>query len=295
MADLNAQQTPATKKSIYNYKLFVVFSVVLLVLSIGILVNNYLTTGEFMKRGIDLKGGSIISINLQQSTDTAKLQTGLSSKFQGISVREIKGISGYEVSIEAPVDIDTKQILSEAAAFGLPTDKVSLRSVGSSLGSSFFFQVQVGIIVSFVLMAIVVFVMFRTFAPSSAVLLAAISDIVETMAFMQIFKIDLTLTSFAALLMLIGYSVDTDILLTARVLKSTSSIPISERVKGAFKTGITMTLTAIGVLSVLLVSNLSPVLSQIASVLLIGLSFDIVNTWIQNVAIIRRYAEKKGL
>jgi preprotein translocase subunit SecF len=37
------------------------------------------------------------------------------------------------------------------------------------------------------------------------------------------------------------------------------------------------------------------VLSQIASVLLIGLVLDIVNTWIQNAAIIKWYAVRKGI
>ena len=57
----------------------------------------------------------------------------------------------------------------------------------------------------------------------------------------------------------------------------------------------TMTLTTSAALTVLLLSNLSPILSEIASVILIGLAVDTINTWIQNVAIIRGYAEKKGL
>jgi len=112
---------------------------------------------------------------------------------------------------------------------------------------------------------------------------------------MNVLGINLSLPTFAALLMLIGYSVDTDLLLTSRVLKSGSELPIPERIKGAVKTGLTMTGTTSVALAVLMISNLSPVLSEIASVLLIGLLLDTINTWIQNVAIIRRYAEKKGL
>lgn len=286
---------PPIKKSFYNYKAFVLISVAILLVSIGILANNYLTTGDFLKRGLELKGGTSIILNLQQQTDTTKLQIGLSSKFQDISVREIRGVSGYELSVEAPADADTNEILQELQSLGIQTEKHSIRNVGAALGASFFQQVQVGLIVSFILMAIVVFLMFRTFAPSTAVLLAAISDILETMAAMSLLGINLTLSTFAALLMLIGYSVDTDLLLTSRVLKSGSELSISERIKGAFKTGMTMNLTTLAVLSVLFISNLSPILSEIASVLIIGIVFDLVNTWIQNVAIIRRYAEKKGL
>ncbi len=289
------ENQPTQKKSFYNYKLFVLISVAVFLVSVGILLNSYFTTGDFLKRGLELKGGTTITLNLQQQIDTNFLQSRLSTKFLDISIREIRGVSGYEVAIEATADVDKDALLKEIQLSGISTEKYSVRNVGAALGASFFQQVQLGLVVSFILMAIVVFLMFRTFAPSTAVLAAVICDIVETMALMQVLGINLTLSTFAALLMLIGYSVDTDMLLTSRVLRSGSSIPIPERIKGAFKTGMTMNITTIAALSVLFISNLSPVLSEIASVLIIGISFDMVNTWIQNVAIIRRYAESKGL
>ncbi len=289
------QQPVQAKRSFYNYKAFVLISIALFVFCIGILANNYFTTGDLFKRGIELKGGTIIGLGLPDQIDTVKLQTALSSKFQQISIREVRGLSGYEILIETSADADINKILEEVKSLGISTEKQSVRSVGAALGSSFFQQVQVGLIASFILMSIVVFMMFRAYAPSIAVIISAVFDIVETLAIMQIIGMDLTLSSFAALLMLVGYSVDTDILLTSRVMKTGSAIPIPERVKGAVKTGLTMTTTTVVALVVLLISNISPVLSEIASVLLIGLLVDTVNTWIQNVAIIRRYAENKGL
>lgn len=292
---IRPQVIPAAKKTFYNYKAFVIFSVAFLVVCIGILINNQLTIGEMFKRGPELKGGTVISLSLAEQVDINKLKTVLDSKFPGISVREIRGVSGYGIDIQATEGADANKILDEVNALGISTGKKSVRTVGAALGESFFQQVQVGLVASFILMSIVVFLMFRAYAPSLAVIAAAFSDIVETLAAMQIFGISLTLPTFAALLMLIGYSVDTDILLTSRVMKSGSAIPIPDRIKGAFKTGMTMNLTTIAALTVLLISNLSPILSEIASVLLIGIAFDMVNTWIQNVAIIRSYAEKKGL
>lgn len=289
------KQLAVPKRSFYNYKLFVLIAMALFVFCIGILANSYFTTGDIFKKGIELKGGVVVNLNLPSQIDFLKLQNSLSAKFPGISIREIRGVSGYEISMEASSDTDVKKLLEEVKAQGISTEKQSTRFVGASLGSAFYQQVQLGLVVSFILMAIVVFIMFRTFAPSTAVVLAASFDIIETIAFMNIFGIQLTLSSFAALLMLIGYSVDTDILLTSRVTKVSSDIPIPKRIKGAVKTGLTMTFTTIVALTVLLVSNISPVLSEIASVLLIGLVLDMVNTWITNVAIIRRYAEKKGL
>ena len=65
-----------------------------------------------------------------------------------------------------------------------------------------------------------------------------------------------------AFLMLIGYSVDTDILLTNRVLKRFEGT-VNEKIFGAFKTGITMTLTSLlAIVLALLVRN-APMYSKI--------------------------------
>ena len=92
--------------------------------------------------------------------------------------------------------------------------------------------------------------------------------------------------------MLIGYSVDTDILLSTRVLKRKEGT-IYDRVISALKTGLTMNLTTLSALLVALYFSNSPVLSQIMTILLIGLVIDIMNTWIQNAGILRWYMEKK--
>ncbi|HDZ61215.1 MAG TPA: preprotein translocase subunit SecF, partial [Candidatus Pacearchaeota archaeon] len=97
-----------------------------------------------------------------------------------------------------------------------------------------------------------------------------------------------------AFLMLIGYSVDTDILLTTRVLKRQEG-SLNERIFGAFKTGLTMTLTSLLaiIFALFVVKSFSIVLTQIFTILAIGLGFDIFNTWITNVSILKWYMEKK--
>ena len=146
---------------------------------------------------------------------------------------------------------------------------------------------------AFILMSIIVFFIFRSPVPSFAVILAAVSDIVITLALMQVFSIELSFASLAAILTLIGYSVDTDVLLTTRVLKGAGTV--SERIRSAMKTGFTMSLTTIGALTAVILVSISQVLTQIAMVLLIGLVIDLVNTWIQNTAILEWFARRRGI
>ena len=66
-----------------------------------------------------------------------------------------------------------------------------------------------------------------------------------------------------------------------------------ERVYGAIRTGMTMTLTTLAALVVSLFFVQSEVIKQIMIILLIGLIVDMIMTWIMNVGILRLYLEKK--
>jgi len=132
--------------------------------------------------------------------------------------------------------------------------------------------------------------------PSFAVILSAFADIAMTVAIVDYMGIQLSIAGVIAFLMLIGYSVDTDIMLTSRVMKEHEGT-INQRTWGAFKTGITMTLTAIASVgvSLIFIYNFSDTLRQIFSIILIGLLFDIFNTWVTNASMLKWYMEVKHI
>jgi preprotein translocase subunit SecF len=103
--------------------------------------------------------------------------------------------------------------------------------------------------------------------------------------------------------MLIGYSVDSDILLTTNLLHKKGEI--RDRLRGAMKTGVTMTTTTIvAVFAMLLVSSSLhlfsshfapiPIIRDISVVLLFGLTVDMLNTWLFNAGVLRWYLERKA-
>ncbi|NIP40197.1 MAG: protein translocase subunit SecF [Candidatus Aenigmarchaeota archaeon] len=278
-----------------NYKTFLAVPILLLFISAGILITQYSQTGEWFQRSIELKGGTMITINTENRLDTANIERELREKFHPINVRETRSFGGYGTLIETSSEIDPEEILDELEAMGIETEDRSIETIGPSLGATFWSQAQLAIIIAFIFMGIIVFVIFRTFVPSVAVIMSAMSDMVITLALMQVFGIELSLAGLAALLMLIGYSVDTDIMLTSRLLRESEDKTLSDKIRRALKTGLTMTLTSIAALTALLLSAISPVLSQIAMVLIIGLTIDIMNTWLMNSVVLKWYCEKKGL
>lgn len=279
-----------------NYRKLLFIPATLLILSLIYLGIFYSNTGDFFEKDISLTGGT--SVTIQEKIDSEKLKNDLADKLEDINTRDISDIITQEqkaVIIETKSDAQTtKQVLEEYLGYELTEQNSSIEFTGSGLSENFYNQLIIAILVAFVFMAIVVFLLFRTLVPSAAVIASALADIVMTLAFVNILGIKMSTAGIVALLMLIGYSVDTDILLTNRVLKRDEG-NLNQRLKGAFKTGITMTLTSLIALTLalLIITSFSVILTQIFTILVIGLAFDILNTWITNVSILKWYAKSK--
>ena len=177
----------------------------------------------------------------------------------------------------------------------VPVSSYSAREVGSTLSKQFLSKTVEILVVSFLLTSIVVFVIFRSFIPSFAVVFGAIADIVITLGVMTVLGLPLTLASFAALLMLIAFSFETDVLLTVRVLKRSDGTAY-DRAFETMKTTVMINLATILSFSVLLVASTILSIStyyQIATVAVIGALVDFIATWFGNAVLVLHYYGKK--
>lgn len=288
-------------KQIYEkkYKILSFIPIIMVVFALIQIGVQYSLTGDFVNKGITLKGGSTITIAKVEGLDEKELGFQLSEAFPGadITVRTITS-AGKIAAIAVDSDVQEKEEITALLKFleekaNLKAGDYSVEVVGSSLGNAFFVQTLRALLVAFLLMGLVVFLYFRTIIPSLAVIMAAFSDITITLAIFNLTGIKLSTAGVAAFLMLIGYSVDTDMLLTTRVLKRTEG-SVMERIYGAIKTGSTMLITTLVAITITLLFVQSEVIKQIMIILFIGLLVDFITTWIQNVGILRLYLEKKG-
>lgn len=277
-----------------NIFFFLVITFCILFAAIAQISWQYYTTGDFLHKGVSLKGGATITI--PHYYDAEALQSTLFASYAAydISVRELRGSSGKQSGVIVDVDITELEKLEEFVSdISITTEiieqSMSIETFGSRLSDNFFSQLLVGLLIAFLFMGCVVFLYFKDLIPSIAVMLAAGSDIIITLAMVNVLGIKLSTAGIAAFLMLIGYSVDTDILLTIRVLKQKEDGDLNERIYGSFKTGGLMTFTAIVAVGIVLLFTNSDILFQIMLILFIGLFVDLMTTWVQNVSILRWY------
>jgi len=279
------------------YKLLLLVPILLLVFSFIYMGIFYSNNQDIIYKDISLTGGT--SITIYEKINSVELEKKISSQLEEVDTREIYNLfTGEQKAIEIKTKSSTqeaKQVLETFLGYELKDGVNSdFQFTGASLSENFYKQLLIAILFAFIFMAIVVFIIFRTIIPSTAVILSAFANILMTLTVANILEIKMSSAGIIAFLMLIGYSVDTDILLTTRLLKRHEG-SLNKRIFGAFKTGITMTLTsiiAVGV-ALIVVKSFSSILTQIFTILVIGLGFDLLNTWITNVSILKWYVERK--
>lgn len=288
----------ADKKNWYDksYKLLLVLPLILLAFSIAYLFVFNQKNGDIILKDVSITGGTTITVFIE--TDIVALRSAIVQEFPDVSIREVSDIrTGKKQGFFLETSVEPEKIKPAIEKYlnaELTGENSSIEFTGSALSSSFYNQLRMAVIISFILMAVVVFIIFRTPIPSMAVIIAAFADIVMTLAVINLFGMSVSIAGIVAILMLIGYSVDTDILLTSRVIKNREGT-INQRILGALKTGLTMTLTSIVAVSVSLIFiySFSETLRQMFTILLIGLGSDMFNTWLTNASMLKWYAERK--
>ncbi|WP_160134995.1 protein translocase subunit SecF [Halococcus salsus] len=254
-----------------------------LVLALCVLGGWFLVTGAPVTPGIDFTGGT----EVQVSTGASQAQIEEAFPTQPTSVTPTAGGNTYIVTFQST---NTDALTNAAQSAGYQVDSVQATSANFGAGAQ---QTGViGLIAAFAGMALLVFALFRTFVPSIAVIASAFSDIVIPLALMNLFGIKLSLGTVAALLMLIGYSVDSDILLNNHVLRRRGDF--YESTYRARRTGVTMTLSSIAAMTVMAVVASDfvlgiPLLPEVGTILVMGLITDLMNTYLLNVSLLRWY------
>lgn len=229
------------------------------------------------------------------------LQVQLREEFPDyeINYRLLGGVggAGQDVIIESNVQPNDPQ--SDAMVdriieiTDLADNSVSVERIGAEFGDSFFRQMFTALLVAFAFMGGVVFFYFRTLIPSSAVIMAAVFNIIVTVAIVNALGLQMGTAGVAGLLMLIGYSIDTDILLTTRMLKEKRG-DVNKRILDAMTTGLTMTVSTFSALLIAYLFVSSEVLREVALVVIIGLLVDVISTYVQNANILKWYLEATG-
>jgi len=261
-------------------------------LSLVILAFNFIRTGDFILRDIDLKGGTVINIATLEISDTTKIEQHLSDNYGSAFVSNVRTATGYGIEIQVDKDVNVNDVINDLKSFGIVVNSFTSESIGSFLGNFFFEQVVYILSVGFILMSIVIFIIYRNPITSFGIVFASLANIITTLAITSLIGIKISFAGFAALLMLIAYTVDTNIVLTNKVLKSTPE-NFKIQYKKALSTGLVLISTITLTMLIVLILSPSKLLVNISQILVIGFIFDLPYTWIFNSTILEMWINRR--
>ena len=275
----------------YSNRQLMAIPLALLVLAVLIVGGATLLFGAPAPLGIEFTGGTELTV--QTTSDADEIRDAFDRDVE--QIRSIEGQDNQYILTFRPDDAAEDDDLQAEAEGGLAPDGDSDVIQGvREFDATFAEQTQslalLGLVVAFIGMSVLAFVLFRVFVPSVTIVVATFSNLMIPLAVMSLFRIELNLGTVAALLMLIGYSVDSDILLNNHVLRRCGSF--YESASRAMDTGVTMSITSASAMAVMAIVAWFygiDLLSSIGLILFIGICSDLMNKYTFNIALLRWY------
>ncbi|MFH1332512.1 MAG: MMPL family transporter [archaeon] len=277
-------------------KKLIIIPILMIVAAIIIVGTEYSKTGNIFQKDVTLSGG--LTATLYTQIDINTIETTIKENTnKDIIIRKLTFFGtdqqqGVVIESQELTRQELEDILKNKLNIELTSENYSFQQTQSSLGQSFYKQMLIALLFAFILMSIVVIVIFRSVIPSAAVILSAAADMLCTVAVINLIGLRMSTAGISAILLLIGYSVDTDILLTTKMFKRREGT-IMERIFSSAATGLTMTAAGLAALSVGYLVTSSLILKEMFLVLIIGLIIDVFMTYLLNARVILWYMQKK--
>jgi len=201
---------------------YILSSVVLLV---GVLAmgRNIATLGSWQNYGVDFLGGSLVQVRFDDPIAVGELRDALGGA-DAPPITQIGEEGENEFVIRAPLDeeISITQVADDIEALiasnlsGAAFDVVKTDLVGAKVGGELQQKALLAILFSFVLTLMYLAMRFELRFGLAAVIATA-HDVVITLGFLAVFQVEIALPTVAAILTILGYSLNDTIVVFDRI------------------------------------------------------------------------------
>lgn len=199
-----------------NYKIFFSITIIFLLIGFGSIV----TRG--FNLGIDFTGGSIVDLTFENPVNVAQVRDVLKEHDMGNSIIQLENSDGKteanSVLIRTGVVEDTElratmnDLQSKLGNYQIQR----VEQVGATIGSELVRRRLMAIVLSWVLM--IAYITFRfEFKFAIAAIIALIIDVLVVLSYFSLFQMEMDSSFVAALLTVVGYSVNGTIVIFDRI------------------------------------------------------------------------------
>ena len=242
-------QIPKDIKFSHFYKKLNILSLILVFLSILILSFNGLNLG------VDFKGGTLIELRIENSaTKISEIrQSFLKMNLGDVNVKKFGNKTDFLIKFEKKEekninfinDIKNKLVLDIGNSFSFRR----VENVGPKVSSELLKSGVIAILMSLSAMMIYIWLRFE-WQFSLGAIFALIHDVIITLGFFSILNLEINLSIVAAVLTIVGYSMNDTVVIFDRVrenLKKHSSKKINETLSRTIVTSLTTLLALVSI------------------------------------------------
>lgn len=195
-----------------------ILSLLIIIPGIVSMIYHWVTVGSPLNLGIDFTGGNLINIEFKKDVTVGQIRSALDSVNLGKSVIQMSG--SKTVLLRTPVLDDKKQedLLKALSDKVSPFDRAKMRidKVGPVIGSELTRNAIYALLIAFVLK--LVYIAFRfEFKFGISAIIALFHDILVVLGLFSIFWWEVDSTFVAAILTVIGYSINDTIVIFDRI------------------------------------------------------------------------------
>jgi preprotein translocase subunit SecF len=200
-----------------------VVSAIVLLAGIGAMGLNIATLGSWQNYGVDFLGGSLVQVRFDDAMSVGELRTALGGA-QAPMITQIGALEENEFVVRASLSDDAT--ISEVAdgieaqiagaVAGRSFEVVRTELVGAKVGNELQQKALLAVLFSFVLTLVYLAMRFELRFGLAAVIATA-HDILITLGFLAAFRVEIALPTVAAILTILGYSLNDTIVVFDRI------------------------------------------------------------------------------
>lgn len=197
------------------------FSGIILAIGVAAMVYFQVAAGGWVNYGVDFTGGTLIQVDFQAPTDPGELRDLLEPDFPGVQVTRFGEENEYLIRTaeftEQGVNVSDAVDATLERAFE-PGDYrvVRTEAVGPQVGAELQQRALLAILLSFG--ATLIYLAFRfEWRFGLAAVVAVLHDSLLTLGFISLFRFEVAVTTVAAVLTIIGYSLNDTIIIFDRI------------------------------------------------------------------------------
>ncbi len=196
-------------------------SAAVLAVGLGAVGVNLFTLGSWLHYGVDFTGGSLIQVQVAEGITDAELREALGGA-QAPPITRFGADNEYTIRAPLVEGVDADQVAAglrdQLAASPQLGDFQVVRTeiVGPQIGEELAQRAVMAVLISFLLTLIYIGFRFE-FRFGLAAVIATVHDIMVTLGFLALFRVEMSLATVAAVLTIIGYSLNDTIVVFDRI------------------------------------------------------------------------------